>query len=70
LTLDEPPDGTFDICAVCFWEDDDVQLRDPEFAGGANLVSLREARENFIAFGASERRFVRNVRAPKPDERP
>ena len=27
LTLDEAPPGTFAICPVCFWEDDDVQFR-------------------------------------------
>ena len=41
--LEEQPPGTFDICAVCGWEDDDVQARDPNFEGGANQSSLREA---------------------------
>ena len=27
LTLDSPPGG-FSLCAVCFWEDDSVQLKD------------------------------------------
>lgn len=30
LTLAEPPPGTFEICSVCRWEDDNVQARDPE----------------------------------------
>ena len=34
------------ICPVCFWEDDLIQLKDPEYAGGANLVSLWQARLN------------------------
>ena len=40
-----PVDGTYDICPYCMWEDDPVQLKDPDFAGGANELSLNEARE-------------------------
>lgn len=70
LTLKEAPPGTFAICPVCWWENDDGQGRDPEFAGGANVVSLREARENFRTLGAVEARFRSNVRKPTPDEVP
>lgn len=27
-TFDEKPSGTYDICEVCFWEDDPIQLDD------------------------------------------
>lgn len=70
LTLPEEPIGTYNICPVCFWEDDEVQNNDPTFRGGANRVSLVEARENFNAFGVSERRFLKNVRPPRPEEIP
>jgi Cysteine-rich CPCC len=33
--LDGPP-GSYEICPVCFWDDDLVQLRWPTYAGGAN----------------------------------
>jgi len=69
-TLSEPPPGTFEICPVCFWEDDAVQFADPDATGGANDVSLREARANFAAFGASDRRFLDKVRPPEADELP
>lgn len=69
-TLEEEPPGTFEICPVCFWEDDNVQFEDPDFRGGANVVSLNEARNNFVAFGASEERSRNNVRPPRPDEQP
>jgi hypothetical protein len=65
-TLLGPLSGSYEICEVCFREDDPAQSEDPEFEGGANKVSLREARENYRAFGASEERFLDNVRPPSP----
>jgi hypothetical protein len=53
---------------VCFWEDDDVQFRDPHYAGGANSVSLIEARANFVKFAASAEAHRGQVRAPSVDE--
>lgn len=70
LTLDEAPCGTFAVCPVCFWEDDDMQYRDPSYEGGANRVSLYEARANFQNFGAIEERFRHCVRPPLASERP
>ena len=54
LTLEEKPPGTYLICRVCHWEDDPVQFDDPSYTGGANRVSLEQARENFRAFGVSD----------------
>jgi hypothetical protein len=48
-TLPEAPPGTFFICPVCGWEDDNVQFADPAYAGGANRLSLDEARASFRA---------------------
>jgi hypothetical protein len=62
------PPGSLDICEVCFWEDDPAQFEDPELEIGANSISLREAKENFRAFGAAEERFLDNVRPPRPEE--
>jgi hypothetical protein len=46
-TLDER--GEFDICLICFWEDDGQDTDDAEIVrGGPNRdYSLKEARENF-----------------------
>ena len=38
----EEPVGSFDICAICGWEDDPVQLRFPSTPTGANSTSLIE----------------------------
>lgn len=34
----------FDVCEVCGWENDPLQYDDPDYAGGANCISLNEAR--------------------------
>jgi hypothetical protein len=67
-TLDEEPPGTYEICPICFWEDDSVQFNDPDYTGGANNVSLKVAQNNYIKFGATEQRFKRNVRVPNKDD--
>lgn len=40
--------GSYDICPVCGWEDDDVQLRFPALRGGANKESLVEWQERVV----------------------
>lgn len=67
-TFDNKPDGSYDICKVCFWEDDPIQLEDPTYEGGANKVSLIQAKENYKEFGACEREMIPRVRKPYPDE--
>ncbi|MBC6973621.1 hypothetical protein H9I32_14995 [Bacillus sp. Xin] len=47
-TLEEEPPGTFDICSICFWEDDNVQFDDPDYEGGANEESLRQYQKAFF----------------------
>lgn len=37
----------FEICPVCGWEDDPIQRMEPDYEGGANRVSLNQAREAF-----------------------
>lgn len=39
LVFDEPP-GSYAICPICDWEDDELQLRFPGYPGGANHDSL------------------------------
>ena len=70
LTLGESPPGSYEICPVCWWEDDQVQYRDPSYEGGANRVSLAQARRNFLDFGASDPDFVNQARPPRDEEKP
>lgn len=46
-TLSEPPPGTYEICFICGWEDDPVQFTHPDYEGGANIMSLNQARVEF-----------------------
>jgi hypothetical protein len=59
----EFPGQRFEICAVCNWQDD------PTYWGGANAISLNEARENYKKFGASEECFLDSVRPPTEEEK-
>ena len=70
LTLSEQPPGTFAICPVCYWEDDPVQFEDLNFKGGANRVSLCQAKENFRRIGASSRKCLGLVRPAYESELP
>jgi len=67
LSFSEPP-GHYQICEICFWEDDPVQLLDPRSAGGANVASLLDAQNNFAAHGWCEDRVAPYVRQPRPDD--
>jgi hypothetical protein len=67
-TLEER--GAFEICPVCFWEDDGQDDADAEVVrGGPNgRLSLSAARQNYIRLGACEPRFAAHVRPPLPEE--
>ncbi|WP_312648945.1 CPCC family cysteine-rich protein [Aminipila sp.] len=67
-TFDEKPNGSYDICEVCFWEDDPIQLNAPTYKDGANHVSLLQAKFNFIEFGACESTMLCHVRKPTKEE--
>jgi hypothetical protein len=69
-TMTLPPGGTFEVCPVCDWEDDDVQFRDPAYAGGANAESLNEAREAFEKLVARGLIRTSSCREPTADEGP
>ena len=62
--------GEYEICPVCFWEDDPLQREKPDYEGGANELSLNECRENYKKYGACEERLVSHVRKPLPEEVP
>lgn len=65
--FDEYP-GSYEICPICFWEDDVFQLYFPHQGSGPNHASLVEAQVNFIQFGACDRAMAKNVRSPGADD--
>jgi hypothetical protein len=55
--------GSFEICPICYWEDEAKQLRYPQ-ESGANKFSLIESQENFEKYGVSNlelKVFVRPI---------
>lgn len=66
-TLREGP-GDYDLCPVCFWEDDGSALRWPLLEGGPNGISLIEAQRRFAHEGFVDDIHRRQVRRPRADE--
>ncbi|PEJ52357.1 MULTISPECIES: CPCC family cysteine-rich protein [unclassified Bacillus (in: firmicutes)] len=62
-TLEEEERESYEICQVCFWEDDIVQNEDEEYEGGANKLSLKQAKENFKKYRVSDLRFTDKVKS-------
>ena len=46
--------GGFEICPVCYWEDDGQDLDALDTVSGPNHITLRKARLNFEGIGASD----------------
>ena len=67
FTLEEKP-GHYEVCPVCFWEDDPKAKEAPKIAFGANQMSLAEARKNYFEIGACEPDALKSVREPTEEE--
>lgn len=61
--------GSFEICPICFWQDDVVDLQEMYKPMGPNKVSLEQAQKNYKEFGASEKRLLEHVRQPIGEEK-
>jgi uncharacterized Zn finger protein (UPF0148 family) len=66
-TMNEKRSG-YEICPVCFWQDDGYIDDEGYYDTGANHVNLSEAQANYKEFGACEKRVVDYVREPHEDE--
>jgi len=62
--------GDYDVCPVCFWEDDGQDDNNAgEVWGGPNYeLSLTQARANYREYGCCGPRWTDKVRPPTKDE--
>jgi hypothetical protein len=63
LTFDEPTPGTFQICEMCWWHDDDHP------SGGANEMSLADAQRNVARYGVMDKGYPKYWRQRRRYER-
>ncbi len=61
-------DSLWDICEVCFWENEPLTLANPFYVGGPNSTSLVQGQQNFLLFGAYSESAKSHVRKPKENE--
>lgn len=55
--------GENDICQVCYWQDDGEY--DESFPNDCNYgVTIKQARANFLKFGAYDKQFRKSTRKP------
>jgi hypothetical protein len=64
--------AAFEICPVCYWEDDGQgdENADETLGGPNGQLSLSQARANFTRFGASDERHRKDVRPSSLGELP
>ncbi len=55
----------YDVCPVCYWQDDPIQNQLSDFEGGANEVSLQQAKENYNQYSAVQKELMQFIRKPK-----
>lgn len=64
--------GDFEICPVCCWEDDgQTEVDEAMVQGGPNgVLSMAQAKTNFVTFGACDEQSISRVRKPEDFELP
>lgn len=68
-TLSKKERLVYFICTICFWEDDPIQFNEPYYQGGANGVSLVEARMNYQKTGSCDGKKANSLmREPRENE--
>lgn len=60
--------NAYELCPVCYWEDDPHQANQPKSPDGANAVSLIAGQRAYARMGAMADVFRTKVRQPRKDE--
>lgn len=63
-----PGRGDYDLCTVCFWEDDADELDDAVSLEGPNGQTLAEGQRTYARYGTSVLHCINKVRPPASDE--
>lgn len=63
-----PALDAYDLCPVCFWEDDGMHSEDSASLDGPNGMTLTEGQRLFLRYGSSALHCLGHVRAPRPGE--
>lgn len=61
-------DNQAEICPICGWQNDLIDLQEMYQPMGPNKVSLEVAQRSFATIGAVEQRFVDKVRKPNEED--
>ena len=56
----------FDVCEVCGWENDGIQYDRPDYMGGANRMSLNQARHLWKRYHENVNLHEQEVLNPRP----
>lgn len=57
--------GSYEICQICGWEDDPIQMLNPWYAGGANITSLLEEQKKALTLVKESKKIETFVRDTK-----
>lgn len=68
-TLEHDEALYYEICPVCFWENDPIQNENPDYRGGANRISLNQAKTNYTKYGAVKFSLKKYTRPPLKSEK-
>lgn len=67
FSFNHPP-GSYDICPICLWEDDEVQLRQEWWDQGGANPPLRLCQANYVKFGVCKPQLASCVRPPTAED--
>lgn len=68
--FEDEEDAFQGICEICFYQNDEICVENPNKILGPNKLSLHQAKLNYQKLGVSEKQFANCVRKPYDYELP